>query len=174
MRHTLASITLAPVALALALGACTQTAATDPCAAANAPVTFGNLLSNSVSGRYGQCIDTMNEDLAVERLRGRAFENKAADLRAEERRLSGERQAAARRLREMNEQQAAMMEELSRLQTARNVDQQRAEALIEEQRRLNDELERLNSRDTGATAAEAAALRQRQQQALGRMRATLG
>ena len=167
-------LSLAPVAVLLALGACTQTAGTDPCASANAPITFGNLLSNSVSGSYGQCIDTMNEELAVERLRGRAFENKAADLRAEERRLSGERQAATRRLREMNEQQAAMMEELSRLQTARNVDQQRAEALIAEQRRLNDELERLNNRDTGATAAEAQALRERQQRVLSRQRALLG
>jgi chromosome segregation ATPase len=167
-------LALVPAAVALVLGACTQTASTDPCAGANAPVTFGNLLSNSMSGSYGQCIDTMSEELAVERLRGRAFENKAADLRAEERRLSGERQAAARRLREMNEQQAAMMEELSQLQTARNVDQQRAEALIEEQRRLNDDLERLNTRDSGASAAEAAALRERQQRALGRMRATLG
>lgn len=162
------------IVAALSLGACTQTASVDPCAGANAPVTFGNLMSNTMSGRYGQCIDTMNEELAVERLRARAFENKAADLRAEERRLSGERQAAARRLREMNEQQAAMMAELSRLQTARNVDQQRAEELIAEQRRLNDEVERLNARDTGATAAEAQALRERQQRALGRMRATLG
>ena len=166
--------TLAPVAVLLALGACTQTASTDPCASANAPITFGNLLSNSVSGSYGQCIDTLKEELAVERLRGRAFENKAADLRAEEQRLSGERRAATRRLREMNERQAAMMDELSRLDTARTIDQQRAEELIAEQRRLNDELERLNSRDTGATAAEAQALRERQQRAIGRMRATLG
>ena len=67
-----------------------------------------------------------------------------------------------------------MMEELAGLQTAQNVDQQRADALIEEQRRLNDELERLNARDSGASAAEAEALRERQRRALGRMRATLG
>ena len=158
---------------ALLLSACAQPSA-DPCAAANAPVSFGMLLSNSTSGNYGACIDTMREDLAIARLRARALENQAAQLRAEERRLSGERAAAARRLAEMNERQAATVAEIESANRATTVERQRLEGLLAEERRLTDELERLNQRGGGASAAEAAALERRQDRLRGQLRAVLG
>lgn len=167
-RKTLA---LAPLA-ALMLSACAQPSA-DPCASANAPVSFSMLLGNSLSGNYGACVDTMREELALARLRARALENQAAELRAEERRLSGERAAAAGRLAELNERQVATVAELERTNSATAVERQRLEALLAEERRLTDEIERLNQRG-GASAGEAAALERRQERLRGQLRAALG
>lgn len=161
------------LALVASLGACAQQNAGDPCASANAPITFGNLLSNSASGTYDKCLDTMREDLALARLRARALENQAAQLRAEERRLSGERRAAAARLAEMNERQAATVAQIDQANRNRAVERQRLEQLLAEERRLTDELERLNARG-GATAAETQAIEQRQERLRGQLRAVLG
>jgi chromosome segregation ATPase len=175
MKHPVPLVFAALAALG-GLAGCAPTpgAGGDPCASANAPVTFASLLSNSVSGSYDRCLDTMREDLASAKLRARALESQAADLRAEEARLSGERRAAARRLAEMNERQAAAVAELSSVEGARAVERQRLEALLAEERRLGDELERLNARGGGATADEAADIERRQERLRSQMRALLG
>lgn len=163
---------LASTLVATLLSACAQTTA-DPCASANAPVSFGMLLSNSLSGNYGACIDTMREDLATAKLRARSLENKAVQLRAEEQRLSGERAAATRRLAEMNERQAQTVATLDATSRDRAVERQRLEALLVEERRLTDEIERLNRRG-GATVAESTAIQQQQERLRSQMRAVLG
>lgn len=166
-------ILIAATAALAALAGCAQPGG-DPCAAANSSISFGNLLSNSVSGSYGSCLDVMREDLAQARLRGRALEAEAAELRAEERRLRGERAAAAGRLAQLNERQAAALSQLSAADGARTVEQARLQALLAEERRLTDEIEALNARGGGASAAEAAALQQRQQRLQSQLRALLG
>jgi septal ring factor EnvC (AmiA/AmiB activator) len=175
MTHATRSAAAAAAAL-VALSGCAPTtgAGADPCASANAPVSFGSLLSNSLSGSYDKCLDTMREDLAVAQLRARSLESQAAALRAEESRLSGERRAAARRLAEMNERQAATVAELSASDGARAVERQRLEALLAEERRLTDELEALNARGGGATAGEAADIERRQERLRTQMRALMG
>jgi len=163
---------LASLLAATLLGACAQTTA-DPCASANAPVSFGMLLSNTASGNYEACIDTMREDLAVAKLRARSLETRAAQLRADERRLSGERAAAARRLAEMNERQVETVASIESTNRSQAVERQRLEALLAEERRLTDEIERLNNRG-GATASESAEIRQQQDRLRKQMRSVLG
>jgi chromosome segregation ATPase len=164
--------TPALLSLALTLAACASPSG-DPCASANAPVSFGTLLSNSLSGNYDACIDAMRETLAVERLRARALESQAEQLRAESNRLGGEERAARRRLADMNERQAAIMAEIEQANRDTTVEQGRLESLLEEQRRLSEEVEALNGRGTGATAAEAETIRQRQARVRAQLEAVL-
>ena len=166
IRHT------APALLAVALTACAPSTG-DPCASANAPVSFGTLLSNSLSGNYGACIDTMRETLAVERLRARALETQAEQLQAEASRLSGEERAARQRLAEMNARQASIMAEIEQANRDTTVEQARLEDLLQEQRRLSEEVEALNARGGGATSAEAEAIRQRQARVRAQLEAVL-
>ncbi len=158
---------------ALALVACAQGTA-DPCATANAPISFANLLSASASGSYDRCLDLMREDLAIARLEARQMENRAAALRAESQRLDGERAAAARRLAELNERHAQAVAELERTSAERVVQQRELEALLAEERRLRAEVQALNDGGSGATASEAQAIEQRQQRLRSQIQTILG
>lgn len=157
----------------IVVSACAQTTS-DPCATANRPVSFGTLLSSSVSGAYGGCIAVLREDLAVARMRARVLENEAQTLRAEEARLSGERRAAAARLAELNERQAAAVASLTEATAEREVEQARLEALLAEERRLSDDVSALNARGAGATENERRVLIERQNRLQSQIRALLG
>lgn len=169
MRFALSAIVIST----LTATACAPTTS-DPCATANAPITFVNLLSASVGGSYDRCLDLMREDLAIARLEARALENRATALRAESQRLEGERAAAARRLAALNERHAQAVAELERSSGERVVQQRELQQLLAEERQLRADLQALNDGGSGASAAEAEMIERRRQRLQSQIQAILG
>ncbi len=153
-------------------GACTQTTS-NSCAGANAPITFSNLLSNSLANNYDKCLDTMREDLAILRLQARAMEAKAEELRRDASRLSGERARSAARLAEVNQRHAGILSELNATNAQRVVERGQLEALLAEEKRLREDIDRMNA-SGGATEAQAAAKAREQDRLRRSVRAVVG
>lgn len=148
-----ALLILGPTALALA--ACAPAA--DPCASANRDVNLATLIGNSASGNYNACLDTMRAELNALRVEAASLREQSNALDRQAAQLTGERAAAARRLADLNTEQARLLDTISRADSssigaAQAVDQANA---------LNADINALNA-NGGAAAADAAEIAQRQ------------
>lgn len=127
----------------LTLAGCQTTSSqiqADPCAAANARITLGNLARNSAGDAYGKCLNELRTELASARFRARELEIQATDLEAQSASLNGERKQAALRLAKVKKQQAALASRLAALKDAKQLDEQKAKKLVAQEERLSGKI----------------------------------
>jgi hypothetical protein len=138
----------------LTLAGCQTTSSqiqADPCAAANARITLGNLARNSAGDAYGKCLNELRTELASARFRARELEIQATDLEAQSASLNGERKQAALRLAKVKKQQAALASRLAALKDAKQIDEQKAQKLIAQEERLSG---KISGNNQGMSAGE--------------------
>ncbi len=146
--------------LGLTLTGCMQ-APEDNCTAANRDITFGNLLNNSVYGRYDACLNDLQRELDALRLEANVLQAKAQGLNAEAARLSGEPQIKARRLAHMNAEQAQLMRRLSSV-SEDLLEANELRAVLDEEKALREQLQNV--------AAKIAETKRRQEDSSRRIR----
>lgn len=149
-------LAIAPVA-ALLVAACTDPNL-DACGNANRDVNLGNLVGNTVSGSFNQCIDDLQQELNSLRLEGRQLQIEEARLRGISTGLSGEERAAAERLANLNATQAALVARIA--QSGSAAEDSSLNRVLVEERNLRSALAQ-EGNGIDAAAAEDLARRQR-------------
>ena len=150
------------------LAACDPVPA-DNCAAANRDITFGNLISNEVSGSYEGCLTDLRATLQRLRLESRALQFRANELHTQAAALDGQRAANTRRLANLNAEQARLMQNIGDAESARNVNEAELRNILQQERALRSEVEGATPDD----AVEAARLAAEQRQIEARLQAVL-
>jgi chromosome segregation ATPase len=145
-------IALALIGLALAAG-CAPTQ--DPCAAANRDVTFGSLLSNSVSGSYGACLGQQRQELVRLRMEASLMDGEAARLRGEAARQSAEQRSLTLRLADANTRQAGLARDIAGAEGRLASSDSALQTLLARERALRQRIERGGSGAVSATEVQA-------------------
>lgn len=114
----------------------------DPCAAANEDVTFGSLLSNSVSGSYSNCLAEKRQTLSRLRLEASLLDGEANRLRRLANEQSEERRVLTQRLAEATERQAALARQIATSESTLYSANANVESILARERTLRLRLER--------------------------------
>ncbi|MGB0499393.1 MAG: hypothetical protein ACPGID_13725 [Rubricella sp.] len=125
---------------ALALAACAPPPE-DACAAANAEITLGTLLSNTTSGTYDACLDEQRRELALLRLEATRLEAEAGRLRGEAAAQSAEQARLTRRLADANARQAELARTLAAAEGQLAGEEAELNALLERENALRESIE---------------------------------
>ncbi|WP_342078203.1 hypothetical protein [Yoonia sp. SS1-5] len=121
------------------LAACTDPNQ-DACGNANRSASLGNLAGNALSGSYGDCIDSLQQELQGLRLEGRQLEAEASRLNSLSASLSGERRAAAQRLASLNAEQANLVSQIAQAGQSGNASEAQVQSVINQERNLRSDI----------------------------------
>lgn len=122
----------------------------DPCAAANSSVSFGSLLSNSVSDSYSSCLAERQHTLSRLRLEASLLEGEADRLRRLADEQTSELRLLTRRLAEASDRQAALARQIVASESTLSFSSEEVEGILARERVLRAWFER-NS-DNGSVA----------------------
>lgn len=137
------------------------TATEDPCAAANRDVTFGSLLTNSVSGSYSACLGQQRQELSRLRMEASLLDGEALRLRNLAAQQSSEQSALTLRLAEANARQASLARDIARSERQLSASEQDLRVLLARENALRQRLESGSLRT--ATPAEIEAIEAEQE-----------
>lgn len=119
---------------------CTMSA--DPCASANRDVSFGSLLSNSVSGSYSNCLGEQRQELVRLQMEASLLDGEASRLRSLAARQSANQRALTLRLAEANTRQARLARDIAQSEGRLSGSQQEVQALLAREKALRQRIER--------------------------------
>lgn len=117
----------------------------DPCASANADITFGSLLTNRVSGAYDACLDQSRAELARLRLEASRLDAEANRLREAANNQDAERARLTRRLAEVNVRQAEIVRALSSAESRSGIERSRLDVLLAKEAALRERIAEASS-----------------------------
>jgi chromosome segregation ATPase len=149
------------IGLAL-IAACTSTE--DPCASANRDVSFGSLVSNSVSGSYSACLGEQRQELVRLQMEASLMDGESNRLRSLAARQSAEQRALTLRLAEANTRQAGLARDIAQSEGRLSASDQEFQAILARERALRQRIEAsgtatAQSADIQAIEAEQASIR---------------
>lgn len=119
---------------------CTMTE--DPCASANRDVSFGSLLSNSVSGSYSACLGEQRQDLVRLQMEASLLDGEASRLRSLAARQSANQRALTLRLAEANARQASLARNIAQSEGRLFGSKQEVQSLLAREQALRQRVER--------------------------------
>lgn len=112
----------------------------DPCASANADITFGSLLTNRVSGTYDACLDERRAELARLRLEATRLDAEANRLREAAKNQDAERARLTRRIAEVNARQAELVRALTSAESRSGIERSQLDALLAREAALRERI----------------------------------
>lgn len=113
----------------------------DPCASANRDVSFGSLLSNSVSGSYSACLGEQRQELVRLQMEASLLDGEASRLRSLAARQSANQRALTLRLAEANTRQASLARNIAQSEGRLSGSKQEVDALLARERALRQRIE---------------------------------
>lgn len=122
----------------------------DPCASANADITFGSLLTNRLSGAYDACLDERRAELSRLRLEASRLDAEANRLREAANNQDAERARLTRRLAEVNVRQAEIVRALSSAENRSGIERSRLDVLLAREAALRERIAEASSDDDEA------------------------
>lgn len=122
----------------------------DPCASANADITFGSLLTNRLSGAYDACLDERRAELARLRMEASRLDAEANRLREAANNQDAERARLTRRLAEVNVRQAEIIRALSSAESRSGIERSRLDMLLAREAALRERIAKASSDDDEA------------------------
>lgn len=142
--------------------ACTSTE--DPCASANRDVSFGSLVSNSVSGSYSACLGEQRQELVRLRMEASLMDGEASRLRSLAARQSADQRTLTLRLAEANTRQASLARDIAQSEGRLSASDQELQAILARERTLRQRIEAsgtgtVQSAEIQAIEAEQASIR---------------
>ncbi len=116
----------------------------DPCAAANRDVSFGSLLSSSVSGSYSSCLAEKEQTLSRLRLEASLLDGEASRLRRLADEQSSEQRLLTRHLAEATERQAALARQIAASESTLLSSSADVESILAREHALREWIERIS------------------------------
>ena len=113
----------------------------DSCASANRDVSFGSLLSNSVSGSYSTCLGEQRQELVRLQMEASLLDGEASRLRNLAARQSANQRALTLRLAEANARQASLARNIAQSEGRLSGSKQEVQALLTRERVLRQRIE---------------------------------